>query len=47
MKKLLTILIVLTLISNVYGQNLQPIERTIGKLHISIDPSVSLSQNKG
>jgi len=42
MKKLLTILIVLTLISNVYGQNLQPIERTIGKLHISIDPRMEL-----
>lgn len=42
MKILITLTIVLTLISNAFGQNLKPIERKVGKLNISIDPRMEL-----
>jgi hypothetical protein len=42
MKKLLISLFMFTHLISVIGQNISPIERTIGKLHISIDPRMEL-----
>jgi hypothetical protein len=42
MKKLFTFTFILSLISGAFGQMLQPIERQVGKLNISIDPRMEL-----
>jgi hypothetical protein len=42
MKRLFTLTICLSLIACVFGQNIQPVERQVGKLKISIDPRMEL-----
>jgi hypothetical protein len=42
MNKLLALLIALTLSFNVRSQTIKPVEKTVGKLHISIDPRMEL-----
>lgn len=42
MRKLLMTIIALTLSVNAWTQTIEPIERTIGKLHVSVDPRMEL-----